>query len=267
MITINNNIYIPEYFPDGTLRLRCDIQEDKVNLEWKFENNEEMLILYFLTNHLRRVNRINEIHLYMPYIPNARMDRTKNKDEVFMLQYFATFINYLQFDSIKVLDPHSSVSLALFHNIVNIDIIPTIESLAGSLLTGDKDILFFPDEGSCKRYSEAMEYRYAYGIKKRDWRTGEIKGLDIIGEPLEEGFNALIVDDICSYGGTFYYSAKKLKELGANKIWLYITHCENSILEGELISSDLIEKIYTTNSIYTKKHKLIEVIDVIEGED
>ncbi|MCL2863881.1 MAG: hypothetical protein FWE54_07415, partial [Methanimicrococcus sp.] len=55
-------------------------------------------------------------------------------------------------------------------------------------------------------------------------------------------------------------SARKLKELGANKIYLYVTHCEDSILSGELINSGLLEKIYTTKSIYTGVHPLVEVI-------
>lgn len=263
MIRINNSLYKPEYFPDGTLRLRCDVKEDRVDLEWRFENNEELLVVYFLNKHLRDVCKVQEIHIYMPYIPNARMDRTKNKDEVFTLKYFAELINQMGFDSVKVVDPHSNVSLTLFDNLVNVDIFPTIKELAAKLLTDEKDIIFFPDEGAYKRYSVSMDNRYAYGIKKRDWRTGDIKGLDIKGDNLEEGFSVLIVDDICSYGGTFYHSAKKLREMGANKIWLYITHCENSILDGELIKSGLVDMIYTTDSIYKKEHELIKVIDVI----
>lgn len=62
----------------------------------------------------------------------------------------------------------------------------------------------------------------------------------------------LIIDDICSKGGTFYHSAKKLKELGANKIYLYVSHCENTIYAGELLKDNgLIEKIFTTDSILT----------------
>lgn len=64
--------------------------------------------------------------------------------------------------------------------------------------------------------------------------------------------DVLIIDDICSKGGTFYHSAKKLKELGANKIYLYVSHCENTIYSGELLKDNgLIEKIFTTDSILT----------------
>ena len=77
-----------------------------------------------------------------------------------------------------------------------------------------------------------------------------------------KGRNILIVDDICSRGGTFFYAAKALKELGAKKIYLYVTHCEKTILEGELLTSGLIEKVFTTNSICTVEHEKVEVIDL-----
>ena len=70
----------------------------------------------------------------------------------------------------------------------------------------------------------------------------------------------LIVDDICSFGGTFYFSAQKLTELGAKKIYLFISHCEKSILNGKLINCELINKIYTTDSIYNCENKKIEIV-------
>ena len=62
-----------------------------------------------------------------------------------------------------------------------------------------------------------------------------------------------MVDDICAYGGTFYYSACALKDKGANEISCYVTHLENSVLDkekGKLIQGDIIKTIYATNSIF-----------------
>ena len=113
-------------------------------------------------------------------------------------------------------------------------------------------LMFYPDEGAMKRYSSMFDCPYAFGIKKRDWATGQIQGLEVSGQKeLVEGSTILIVDDICSKGGTFYHSAKALKELGAGKIYLYISHCENTIFEGEILKDDLIERVFTTNSIFT----------------
>lgn len=124
----------------------------------------------------------------------------------------------------------------------------TVKKIASNNL-----MMFYPDAGAMKRYSSAVHLPYAFGIKNRDWETGEIKGLDLSGEIDQlPGKDILIVDDICSRGGTFYYSAKKLKEAGVGKIYLYITHCENTIYEGELLKNNgLIEKIYTTDTILT----------------
>ena len=174
-------------------------------------------------------------------------------------------INWLGFDSVTVLDPHSSVSEALINNIVvkrpNEYVWKAIESkyIGGT----DNLTMFFPDEGAMKRYSGMFHLPYAFGIKKRDWETGEIKGLDVSGmTDLIKGRKILIVDDISSRGGTFYHSAKKLKELGAKEIYLYISHCENTILEGEVLSSGLIDRVITTNSIFTKEHEQITVMEV-----
>ena len=260
MIKINEQVIEQNHFPDGTLLLKetvsYDVSTRMADIQWLFENNEELVTLIYLTKHLRD-SGIEHIDLYMPYIPNARQDRVRLSEDVFTLKYFADIINYLYFDSVIVLDPHSSVSEALINNI-NIDFGETF--IAQAISSCNPNMLFFPDEGSMKRYSRMFEKEYAFGIKKRDWATGKIEGLDVAGciDKIKDS-RILIVDDICSRGGTFYHSAKKLKELGAKEIYLYITHCENTILEGELLTSGLIEKVYTTNSIFTKEHEKIEV--------
>ena len=48
-------------------------------------------------------------------------------------------------------------------------------------------------------------------------------------------------------------------EIGAGDIFLYVSHCENTVLCGELLKSSLIKRVYTTNSIFTKSHEKVEV--------
>ena len=85
----------------------------------------------------------------------------------------------------------------------------------------------------------------------------------------ERSSSRSIVDDICSKGGTFYHSALKLKEFGATNIYLYVTHCENSIYDGELLKNNgLIEKIYTTDSILTNTESpKIELVEEFRKND
>lgn len=260
MIKLNGQVIETNYFPDGTSlikhKITHDVYKNGAKIEWFFENNDELITLIYLTKHLRE-NGVKDIYLNLPYIPNARQDRVKNVEDVFTLKYFADIINYLNFNSVQVMDAHSYVGLALIDRVIpctpDAYINKTIEDC-------NPNILFFPDEGSMKRYSNMAQMEYAFGIKKRNWETGKIEGLDVAGcVDNINGSRILIVDDICSRGGTFYHSAKKLKELGAKEIYLYVTHCENTILDGELLTSELIEKVYTTNSIFTKEHEKIEV--------
>ena len=260
MLKVNGIPVQIERYPDDSPRLHITVDVTEIMLEWLYEKDEEML-LFFIARHLREQYAITKLTLYMPYIPHARMDRVKNRQEVFTLKYFCEFINSIRFDKVIVRDAHSNVSLALINNVVSEPIDKNIKKLTAHLLDPKKDIVFYPDEGSCKRYLEIINFPYAFGVKKRDWNTGKIAELDVKGDVPVSPYNVLIIDDISSYGGTFLHSARKLKELGANKVYLYITHCENSILEGELINSGLLEKIYTTKSIYTGEHPLITYID------
>ena len=276
MLKLNDKEVTINHFPDGTILLKgrpqkrihefmfMAMNELGVKITWHYENNEELVALIFLVGHLRQ-NGIDEINLYMPYIPNARQDRVKSNEDVFTLKYFANIINYLNFKSVHVLDPHSHVSEALIDRVV----VHTPKKLIDTVIKGLTDYgavknltMFYPDEGAMKRYSSMFAVPYAFGIKERNWEDGKIIGMSVSGMTDKIRDNrVLIVDDICSKGGTFYHSAKKLKELGASEIFLFVTHCENTVLYGDLINSGLIDRIYTTNSIFTKSHELIEVLN------
>jgi len=263
MIKLNGKIIEQNNFPDGTLLMKCNPNKYAVStITWQYESDAELFALYSLKRHLNCTVPGRNSYLYMPYIPNARQDRVKTNEDIFTLKYFAEIINSLNFQKIYVIDPHSSVSEALINNIEVVSPKDFIEQTLNNINVDDI-LMFYPDEGAMKRYSGLVSKPYAFGIKKRNWETGKIEGLDVTGSVDKiVGKDILIVDDICSRGGTFYHSAKKLKELGANKIYLYVTHCENTILEGELLTSGLIEKVYTTNSIFTKEHEKIEVFEL-----
>ncbi len=259
MIKLNGKIVNIEHFPDGTLLLKETVPEGaKAVLSWYFEKNEELLALYFLVGHLQEKG-VKDMELKLPYIPNARQDRVKTPEDIFTLKYFARIINSMGFNKVTALDPHSHVSEALIDRIEVQNPQKYVEK-ALAQIGGEKVMLFFPDEGAMKRYANLFKLPYAFGLKKRDWATGVIQGLEVTGQTeYILGSTVLIVDDICSKGGTFYYSAKALKELGAEKVYLYISHCEDSIYEGELLKTDWVEKIFTTDSIFTQKHEKVEV--------
>lgn len=268
MITINGTEIKVGHFPDKTqsidfagvpINYNSDLFND---ICWFYDSDEEMFTLLCAVSWLKRIRKIARIRLIMPYLPNARMDRIKNNDQNFSLKVFANFINSLDFESVQVYNVHSNVSEALIDNIINRD--PNFD-VTKVILDYKPDVIYFPDEGACKRYADLpcikdYELPVIFGIKKRDFTTGKILGLDVISDIDLKGKRILIVDDICSAGGTFKFSAMKLKELGASDVALYVSHCEDNIQNGDLLKTDLVSKIYTTDSILHISDPKIQII-------
>ena len=278
MIQLNEHIIGNDRFPDGTLLMKLPFSPKPSNeIRWHYENDAELFKLICLVKAMREMYKGVRIDLFMPYLPNARQDRVKNPEDVFTLKYFCEVINSLEFDTVFVTDVHSNVGLALLDRVREIKPWGQIHNALTKITfmeTGDvmheareecykNLLLFYPDEGAMKRYSGEMGMPYIFGVKDRDWKTGQIKRLNLAGDvSMIEGKNILIIDDICSKGGTFYYAAKELKEAGAANIYLYITHCENTIYEGELLKEDsLIKHIFTTNSLLTAPNEKITIVE------
>lgn len=257
MIRVGNVEIKQGQFPDGTLLMKFDPNGDEFDprgnmlVEWYYENDAELFSLICVKRHLDRVYSYSDVVLYMPYIPHARMDRVKSDEDVFTLKYFCEVINSLGFKLVHVRDAHSNVSLALLDNVQDEGVEQYIHK---ATIASKADALFFPDEGAMKRYSDKSEKPHAFGMKKRDWETGKILGLDIINAENIKDKNVLIVDDICSRGGTFFHAAKALKAAGAKSVSLYVTHCEKTIILGEMASTDgLVDHVYTTQSIFPEE--------------
>lgn len=260
-------------YPDGTYSSRLPFESDQYcdiynTIVWLYDSMEELFLVKAIA---KRYSELGiPVSLLMPYIPNARMDRVKSSMDIPYLKYMCEEINSCLFDRVTVLDLHSSVSEALIDRLNALKpefafsdsmkrMCGMFDALAESQYISNM-LIFYPDEGSMKRYDGLFKHEYLFGIKNRDWKTGEILSLEIAGNPKDnlEGKDILIIDDICSAGGTFYYSAKALKELGANRIFLYVTHLEKTILKdgnlqrllGTNDNDKLIEKIFTTDSIF-----------------
>lgn len=261
MIKVNNKMVKLDKFPDGTYNIKGDptLVDDVVIISWHYHDDAEFMAVAFLTKYYQAHG--NEVVLYMPYVPNARMDRVENADDIFTMKYFGEMINSLNFSKVFVMDVHSSVAIAVIKNcqILRNEMANAVMNQIIAM-EGEIPLVFFPDEGAMKRYSKGLCIPCAFGMKNRDWVTGKILGYEVRGINAEDikGKNILIWDDICSKGGTFYHAAKKLKEMGAANIYLMITHCENNIHKGEfgeekvnLLATGLIKKVFTTDSIYT----------------
>src|SRR5437764_9384910 len=169
--------------------------------------------MMFLKNYLDHYSIRNTLIIY--YMPYSRMDRSEGGSP-FTLKYVANFINSLKFNSIQVIEPHSDVTCAVLDNAtpnyINYNLL--FDVMKQVRFEPNHDSIVFPDSGAQKRYSNLKFKHTLIGNKKRDFETGRITSLDIIGEVGKIGNKAIIVDDLSSYGGTFIMTAETLRKKG-----------------------------------------------------
>lgn len=262
------------------------VKSNKNVIKMHFQNDEDILFLQFLKDFVDELAPKSEVILNMPYIPYSRMDR-KEESRLFTLKSFVKMINRMNFSCVHVMEPHSEVSVALLDRVkvenksiaITKNVLMNILGLKGSdwlkpnyvysknpedfTLEGlydrakEKNIyLVYPDAGASKRYSKQIDYpNYITCSKKRDFNSGNINYLHINEEDYKDVVCdiAIIVDDLCSKGGTFVGAADELRRVFPNikEIYLVVTHCENNILNGVIPKGEDITKVYTTNSIFT----------------
>lgn len=224
---------------------------------WKYQNSEDVLKLYFLSSYLKQVNKEPK-QLIISYLPYSRMDRVDSKtNNIFSLKYITNLINEFGYQ-VKVIEAHSDVSIELLKNSENINLSQEIFKKVEdeNNLNKNNTVIMYPDEGAFKRYNYGLDYTTIYGEKIRDFKTGDILGLELRGKyKLKE--NAVIIDDISSKGTTFYKSAEKLFDEGFKNVYLVVTHCENTVTKGELLKCG-VSKVYTTNSLLNTEDELIK---------
>lgn len=170
-----------------------------------------------------------------------RSDRRFEKGTSFDLKVITKFINSLQFDKVEVLHPHSSVSLALIDNSVEIKSFEFVKKAYD--LIGNP-ILISPDAGAYKTTHEVAEKLGADLVPSNKVRVNGEPQITIQGEVKNK--QCLIVDDLADGGRTFKLLAKELKNQGASKVFLYVTHAQFNYGFDEL--KETIDHIYCTNS-------------------
>ena len=170
-----------------------------------------------------------------------RSDRRFNKGESFDLKIICKFINDMNFDKVSILHPHSPISLALIDNSEKISHFEFVEKAYNAI---GNPVLVSPDAGAYKTTHEIAEALNADLVPSNKVRVNGAPVISIQGDVKDK--ECLIVDDLADGGRTFKFLAEALKEQGASKVYLYVTHSQFNYGFDELKES--IDHIYCTNS-------------------
>lgn len=171
-----------------------------------------------------------------------RSDRRFTTGGSFDLKVIANFINSLRFSEVEVLDPHSDVTCALIENCTSISPTPWIEKAFKAI--GTNPALVSPDAGAYKKVYNIAESIGADLVPANKVRLKGVPQVRVQGDV--NGKDCLIVDDIADGGRTFIALSKALKQGGASRIYLYVTHGMFNFGFDEIKVE--IDGVYTTDS-------------------
>lgn len=274
MIKINEKPFETSLFPNKET-LAKDIEQhitglSEVIVDYTFTGDSSLIELMFVRHRLASLSV--KAHLFIQYMPYSRMDR-KIDGDLFTLDSIVQYIAWLDFDSITIVEPHSDVTQNLFTQagVTISTVYPTKEWLEEYVERelSDNDHVVFPDAGAKMRY-DALDPSLTPNLlvynKKRDPKTGQILSIDLDHGSVNDNSTCIIVDDLCSKGGTFMGVASDLKKRGAKRIVLLVAHTEDTVFDGNLLSEDSpIDELITSQSILTKSHPKISLKSV-KGE-
>jgi len=185
-----------------------------------------------------------------------RSDRRFNKHESFDLKVIARFINSMRFDAVQILHPHSAVSLALIDNAIALDHFSYVEKAYRAV---GSPTLVSPDAGAYKGTHHIAERLQADLVPSNKVRIDGLPSISIQGDVKSK--DCLIVDDLADGGRTFKILAQALKEQGASKVFLYVTHAQFNYGFEELKES--IDRVFCTNSYRNIDDNFVTQFEVI----
>jgi len=251
--------------PFGTSIQLQEQGNGEVLLKFKYSTDKDLVELASTKQRLDELNK--KVNLFVWYMPYSRMDREIPGD-LFTLKYVTDFISKLNFNKVSVMEPHSSKTVDLFkkHGVKIKDIYPTKdwlhEVMAKQKFTS-LDHVVFPDKGARERYSDIDVPNVLTFDKKRNPETGKIEGIELKEGQVNEKRQCIIIDDLCSKGGTFMGVGGSLKQRGVGEVNLLVAHCEDAIFDGAILKQDSpINKVYTSESILTKAHPNIKILSL-----
>lgn len=265
MLYLNDNKVEFITFPNQEKRL--DLPLEFVNnlheniVLWNYETDASIFELLLFDEVMAKLK--HNYKLVVGYMPYSRMDRTNEKNTAFSLKVLTQLLSE-QTSALKeifVLDPHSPETLSKFKEygmkVQEVDYSLADEVMEFANVNLDETWIVFPDNGAANRYDY---YKYPNVIiceKTRNFATGTIESVKAKitrtkGSITKEmNPNLIVIDDLCSYGGTFVKALEAIEThptIHFDEAWLVVTHAEKAMEEGKVLEK--YDKVFCTDSIF-----------------
>ncbi len=260
-------------FSNGETRIR--VLEDKVEptvtiVQSLSSPADENLMEFCLIADALKRKGAREIVGVVPWLGYSKQDKVFLPGEALGAKVVARILQTTGITKLLTLDLHNRAILGFFD-------IPVIELSAKELLleyfrksVDDKTLVVAPDAGAVKaatQFARDLDAKVVYMDKKRDLVTGEVSVLGMSRSV--EGANVIVIDDNVFTGATLLALAKTLKQAGAKKIAVGLTH--HMYIEGvqEKIEQSEIDEMVVTDTVEgvgSGKLKVLSVAAMIGQE-
>lgn len=251
-------------YPDGQISAKItEVPEvtEEVIIEERINSYEDLFYVRSLASILN-MKRVAYTGLFIPCLFGQRSDRKFSDGQSYDLKLIAEVINACGFDRVVIFDPHSDVALAVINNSYKLSSEHCVKKTLDELYPkGEVEdvVLVSPDAGAYKKvfeYGEHFKLPVVAAVKHRD-KDGKID-LQFIGDV--QGKDCLIVDDLLDGGYTFHLLGEKLKQQGAKKVYLYISH---AYFNKGVDFTEHIDHFFCTNSVKDIEHPKVTQYKII----
>lgn len=264
MLYLNNNKVEFITFPNQEKRL--DLPLEFVNnlhenvVLWDYETDASIFELLLFDEVMAKLKHTYK--LVIGYMPYSRMDRVHEVNTAFSLKVLIQLLSE-QTSALKevfVLDPHSPETLSKFKEYgmkaQEIDYSLADEVMEFANVNLDETWIVFPDRGAANRYDYSKYPNVIICEKTRNFATGAIESVKAkitrskSSITKEMNPNLIVIDDLCSYGGTFVKALEAIETLPTinfDEAWLVVTHAEKALEKGKVLEK--YDKVFCTDSI------------------
>ncbi|MBS7653648.1 MAG: ribose-phosphate diphosphokinase [Candidatus Bathyarchaeia archaeon] len=249
-------------FPDGEFYFKFEenISGENVLIVQSLYPPQDMRAMeLFLILHTARDLGADTIKVFVPYLAYSRQDERFLDGECLSASMMAEIIEELGADALYTVDVHNENVLKMYK-------IPVYNLTASGELAryfARKDLenpfIIAPDDEDlairrAKHAAEVLKTEYDALEKRRDRYTGEIVTYKKDLRVRER--DAIIIDDIISTGKTVANAARILKEQGARRILVGVSH---ALLIGDsvrIMMENGVEEIVGTDSVINEYAKV-----------
>lgn len=214
-------------------------------------NDNLMEILVFIDS-LRRASA-GEINVIIPYFGYARQDRKSKPREPITAKLVADLLVTAGASRVVTFDLHASQEQGFFSCLEDdLSAIPLIGHVLYNDPSVDKTntVVVSPDHGGVNRARKVAEKLNAplAIIDKRRNNKYQPEVMNLIGDV--DGKDCIIIDDMMDTAGSAIAAANALKNHGAKKVSMAVTHpVLSDPAYDRLTSAKIFDKLYVTDSI------------------